>query len=184
MQSLTNHFLIAMPSLEDPNFSATVSYICEHNENGALGLIVNQPLTMTVAELMAELQIDVGDRQVALQPVFRGGPVQQDRGFVLHTAGGEWESSLAINEELSLTTSRDVLLALADGDTPMKALIALGYAGWGAGQLEAELAENSWLSVAADPHILFDVPHEERWRAAAELLGVDLDKLSSYSGHA
>ena len=182
--SLSNHFLIAMPSLADPNFAQTVTYLCEHNEDGALGIVINRPSDVTLGELLSHMGIEhLPAEQAALQ-VYLGGPVQRDRGFVLHSPGGEWESSLRIAEGVCVTTSRDILEAVARGEGPERYLVALGYAGWGPGQLEREMAENAWLSGPADPTIIFQRPHGERWRAAAALLGVDLALLSSQSGHA
>lgn len=181
---LTNHFLIAMLALADPNFSRTVTFVCEHNEDGALGIVINRPTELRLAELLDHLEIDEIAAQVAERPVFLGGPVQRERGFVLHPPGGDWDSSLQISEEIALTTSRDVLAAIARVEGPQEYLIALGYAGWGPGQLEAELAENAWLSGPADARVIFDRPSSERWQAAASLLGVDLALLASGAGHA
>ena len=182
--SLTDHFLIAMPSLADPNFTRTVTYLCEHNEDGALGIVVNRPSDLTLAELLGHMGLEARAEDLAAAPVYMGGPVQRERGFVLHPPGGEWESSLRISERVAVTTSRDILEAMADGEGPSEYLIALGYAGWGPGQLEREMAENAWLSGPADPSIIYMVSSERRWQAAAKLLGVDLTLLSSQTGHA
>ncbi len=184
MDSLANHFLIAMPGMGDPNFEETVTFVCEHSDDGALGLVINRPLDMTLAEVFLQLGLESADDSLAAQPVLRGGPVASDRGFVLHPPGGEWDSSVQVSPHVQVTTSQDVLAAMARGDGPRPALIALGYAGWGAGQLEEEIAANSWLSVAADPQIIFSLPFEDRWQRAAGLLGVDLSQLSAYPGHA
>lgn len=181
---LTNQFLIAMPGLADPNFFHTVTYVCEHNAAGALGIVVNRPLTLTLGELLEHLQTPLDRAALAAIPVYSGGPVQQEQGFVIHTPVGQWESTLAITDNIGITTSRDILQALTEGQGPEQLLIALGYAGWGPGQLEREMAENAWLSGPADPAILFQTPHEERWSAAAALLGVDLSLLSGDAGHA
>ena len=181
---LTNHFLIAMPQLHDPNFSRSVTYICEHTAEGALGIVINRPLDMCLGDILAHMEIDIEDERNARLPVHAGGPVHPERGFVLHRPVGDWESSLHVTGDIAVTTSRDVLEALARGQGPEQALIALGYAGWEAGQLEREMLENSWLSGPANPHILFEIDDHERWRAAAALLGVDLDKLSGEAGHA
>lgn len=183
-QYLTNHFLIAMPQLADPNFFHTVTYICEHNSDGALGIVINRPLEMRLGEIFTHMNIDGATAQAADLPVYLGGPVQQERGFVLHQPPGDWESSLRITDTIAVTTSRDVLAAIADGTGPKRALVALGYAGWGAGQLEQEMADNAWLSGPADARILFDLPDQQRWHAAAALLGVDLNLLSGDAGHA
>jgi putative transcriptional regulator len=181
---LTGHLLIAMPNMMDPNFVRTVTYICEHNDKGALGIIINRPLDMDLGEVFEQLELVDPDPTVASQPVLRGGPVQTERGFVLHEATEEWESTLAVTGTVHLTTSQDILAAMAAGNGPRKALMALGYAGWGAGQLEMEMSANAWLSVPASADILFDTPFEERWRRAAQLLGIDLATISSEAGHA
>ncbi len=182
--SLTNHFLIAMPSLADPNFTHTVTYICEHNDAGAMGIVINRPLDLTVAEVLKHMEIEPSASFDAAALVYGGGPVQREHGFVLHSPVGAWSSSLRVTDEVAVTTSRDILRTIAHGEGPRRYLLALGYAGWGAGQLEAELAANTWLSGPADPRLLFELPVEERWKAAAALLGVDLDLLSGDVGHA
>lgn len=184
MDSLANNFLIAMPGMGDPNFGETVTLICEHNEAGALGLVINRPIGMDLGEVLAQLGLATGNARVSALPVMQGGPVQQERGFVLHPRGGQWDSTVAISDQLQITTSQDVLAALAEDRGPERALVALGYAGWGAGQLEQEIAANAWLSVEADPELVFEVPVAQRWRRAAGLLGIDLAQLSSYAGHA
>ncbi|MEJ2344165.1 MAG: YqgE/AlgH family protein [Gammaproteobacteria bacterium] len=181
---LTNHFLIAMPRLADPNFFRTVTYICEHNNQGALGIVINRPLELTLGEILDHMDLHADAAAVADQRVYMGGPVQQERGFVLHRPATDWGSTLQVTERIGLTTSRDILVSIARGEGPERALIALGYAGWGAGQLERELAENAWLSGPADEDILFDSPDDERWQQAAALLGVDLNLLSGDAGHA
>ncbi len=181
---LTNQFLIAMPAMDDPNFAQTVTMVCEHSPRGALGIVINRPLSMTLAEVFAQLGLDAAHTDIARQPVLHGGPVQTDRGFVLHSPSQQWDSTLPVSERVHLTTSRDILDALAAGKGPEKALVALGYAGWDAGQLEEELAHNAWLTVPVDERLLFEVPIEDRWQAAAQLLGVNLMTLSSDAGHA
>ncbi len=181
---LTNQFLIAMPAMDDPNFAQTVTLVCEHSERGALGIVINRSLAMTLGEVFDQLGLDATRSRVNGQPVLRGGPVQIERGFVLHTPAGSWESSLPFSPTLHLTTSRDILDALAAGEGPASAVVALGYAGWDAGQLEDELGRNAWLTVSADERVLFETPVEQRWHAAARLLGVDLLSLSSDAGHA
>lgn len=182
--SLSNHFLIAMPSLADPNFSRTVTLLCEHNEHGAMGLTINRLLDLSLGDILDQLNIQVDDPATAQTPVYQGGPVQEERGFVLHRPAGQWESTLAITDNLGVSASRDILKALARGDGPEEWLVALGYAGWGPGQLERELSDNAWLSGPADADIIFHTPVEKRWHAAAELLGVDLSTLSGETGHA
>ncbi|GAB4295360.1 MAG: YqgE/AlgH family protein [Thiohalomonadaceae bacterium] len=182
--SLRNHFLIAMPQLADPHFSHTVTYICEHNAEGALGIVINRPLDLTLGEVLQHMQIKPGERVDTATPIFSGGPVQTERGFVLHRPVGAWTSTLPVTGDIALTTSRDIMSAIGHGEGPQQFLLALGYAGWAAGQLEQEITQNAWLSGPADPAILFDLPVEERWGAAAALIGVDLTLLSSEAGHA
>jgi len=184
--NLTHHFLIAMPAMVDPNFSRSLTYICEHNAAGALGIIVNRPIDMTLATLFdrVDIPLESGGTTIGGLPVYFGGPVQTDRGFVLHRPSGSWQSTLRVADGIGLTSSRDILLAMGEGGEPAEALVSLGYAGWSAGQLEWELAQNSWLTVAADPSILFDLPPEERLPAAMQLLGVDFASLSEVAGHA
>ncbi|SEO92925.1 YqgE/AlgH family protein [Aquisalimonas asiatica] len=182
--SLTNHFLIAMPTLEDPNFHQTVAYMCEHNTEGGLGIIINRPTDVTLGELLEHLDITPATAEIAGKTVYMGGPVQRERGFVLHSPDQQWDSSLQVSEQVSVTTSRDVLAAIAEGKGPERYLVALGYAGWEPGQLEEELAQNAWLNGPADPEIIFARGAGERWQAAAALLGVDLTLLSSDAGHA
>lgn len=181
--SFTGHFLIAMPGLQDPNFFHTVTYICEHNDQGAMGIVINKIMPMTVGEVLVQLKLDWPPQEVADARVFQGGPVDTQRGFIIHSPLGEWGSTLEV-DELGVTSSRDILEALSRGEGPEKFLLSLGYAGWGPGQLEEEMAENAWLSGPADPSIIFDVPDEERWQAAAKLLGIDLSMLSNDVGHA
>lgn len=182
--NLTNHFLIAMPAMADPNFSRTLTYICEHNADGALGIVVNRPTEMSLATLFDQVSIPLEQEYLAKQPVYFGGPVQNDRGFVLHRPAGDWQSSLQINDELALTSSRDILAAIGDTGEPAEFILTLGYAGWAAGQLEWELSQNAWLTVPASTHIMFALPPEERLPAALQLLGVDFSNLSDVAGHA
>jgi putative transcriptional regulator len=181
---LTNQFLIAMPGMADPNFAQTVTLVCEHNAQGALGIIINRPLAMTFGDVFAQLGLDATRSKVSADPVLQGGPVQTDRGFVLHAPGPSWDSTLRVSDWLHLTTSRDILEVLARGEGPALALMALGYAGWEAGQLEAEVAANAWLTVPADERLVFETPLDDRWEAACRLLGVNLLHLSSDAGHA
>ena len=181
---LTNQFLIAMPGLEDPNFFHAVTYICEHNDEGALGLVINRPLDMQLGEILRHVQLEDAQPESRQIPVHLGGPVQQDRGFVLHDPLGDWEATLKVTDRIGITSSLDILAAIAKNEGPEHALITLGYAGWGAGQLEREMAENTWLNGPANPDILFVTPDEERWKAAAASLGVDLNLLSGEAGHA
>ncbi|HIP53333.1 MAG TPA: YqgE/AlgH family protein [Chromatiales bacterium] len=181
---LTNHFLIAMPGLKDSNFSRTVTYICEHNEHGAMGIVINRPMELHLEDILTQLDIQTESEAVAGQTVYAGGPVQTDRGFVIHTGAQEWDSTLKVTEDIEVTTSRDVLAAIARGEGPEEYLVALGYAGWGSGQLEDEMSANAWLSGPASKEIIFRLPPEQRWQAAASLLGVDLNLLSGDAGHA
>lgn len=181
---LTGHLLIAMPAMADPNFVRSVTYICEHTDQGALGIVINRPLEMALGEVFQQLALEGAPAAVADQPVLRGGPVQGERGFVLHEPAGKWDSTVEVSAFVHLTTSQDILAALARGTGPKRALMALGYAGWGAGQLETEIGANAWLSVPATPAIVFDTPFEARWAAAARLLGIDLATISPDAGHA
>ena len=181
---LTDHFLIAMPAMDDPYFSKSLIYIAEHNDQGALGIIVNRPINMTLATLFDKIDEPLKSAELANLPIFFGGPVQTDRGFVLHRPLGAWQSTLAVNSEIGLTSSRDVLQAVARDGEPHQIMISLGYSGWGAGQLEGELAQNAWLTVPAEPFILFDLPCEERLPSAMEMLGIDFIHLTGQAGHA
>src|SRR5680860_30693 len=180
----TNQLLIAMPTLADANFSRTVTLICEHNEHGALGVVVNRPTEVRLGALFEHLDIVTDNERVADTLVCAGGPVQLDRGFILHAPLGAWESTLTIEADLGLTSSLDILAAMAASIGPERSLVALGYAGWGAGQLEREIADNAWLTVSADTAILFELPAEQRWQAAASKLGVDLRLIAGHAGHA
>lgn len=183
--SLKNQFLIAMPGLDDPNFSRTVTYICDHGEQGAMGIVVNRPTELHLSDVLKHMSIENHDPATDRQIVYLGGPVQEERGFVLHTPNdGAWSSSSSVTDRIGLTTSRDILEALAIGQGPAQALIALGYAGWGPGQLEAEIQQNAWLSGPAEAEILFELPSDQRWAAAARLLGVDMALMSTDAGHA
>jgi putative transcriptional regulator len=182
--NLTDHFLIAMPAMDDPYFSKSLIYIAEHNEQGALGIIVNRPINMNLATLCEKIDLPFAANELGNLPVFFGGPVQTDRGFVLHRPVGVWQSTLAVNDEVGLTSSRDVLQSVARDGQPSQVMVSLGYSGWGAGQLENELAQNAWLTVAAEAAIIFDLPYEERLASAMERLGVDLTHLAGQAGHA
>jgi putative transcriptional regulator len=181
---LANQLLIAMPSMLDPNFARTVTLVCQHDANGALGIVVNRTAPISIGDVMRQLGLESSNGRLESAPVFLGGPVQPERGFVLHDGDRDFDSTLTVAPGLKLTTSRDVLAALAAGDGPERALLALGYAGWGAGQLDAELRDNAWLTVEADRALVFDIAPEARWEAAARLVGVDLARLSGEAGHA
>jgi putative transcriptional regulator len=185
---LANHFLIAMPSMLDPIFGGTVVYLCEHNANGALGVIINKPTDMTMDVLFdrIDLQLEIKPQRMpgADKPVMFGGPVQVERGFVLHAPLGHFSSMMKVTDEIALTTSKDVLEAVAVGAGPKRLLVSLGCAGWSAGQLEQEIVKNGWLTVRADPSIIFDLPIEQRFVAAIKLLGIDPMMLTGEAGHA
>ena len=181
--NLTHHFLSAMPAMADPHFAHSLTYVCEHSKDGALGIVVNKPIDMTLSALFDQIDIPLADAERRESPVHFGGPVQVDRGFVLHRPLGNWQSTLAISDDLGLTTSKDVLEAVGRGEGPRDMLVSLGYAGWEAGQLEQELAQNAWLTVEADPDVLFDLPAERRLPAAVRLLGIDISRLSDTAGH-
>ncbi|HYM48480.1 MAG TPA: YqgE/AlgH family protein [Burkholderiaceae bacterium] len=186
---LKHQFLIAMPAMADTNFERSVVYVCDHSDRGALGLVINRPTDLTLGNLFdrVDLKLEIAPRKD--DPVYFGGPVQTERGFVLHGAGPThsptlYSSTLSISDEISLTTSKDVLEAIAEGGGPDKVLVTLGYAGWGAGQLESEIAQNAWLTVSAAPQIIFDVPADEKYNAALRLLGIDSLQLTGHAGHA
>ena len=183
IESLKNHFLMAMPSLNEGFFAGSLTYICEHNESGAMGIVVNQPLAMNLDQILEHLDIPHTPKAPA-PAILAGGPVQSDHGFVLHNGGSAWDSTLQVASDIWLTTSQDVLAAIGKDMGPPQHLIALGYAGWGAGQLEEELARNSWLTVPASTDILFAVPCADRLQAAGQCLGIDIRLLSSAAGHA
>lgn len=179
---LNNHFLIAMPGLGDPNFHHTVTYLFQHDETGAIGLVINRPAEIQLGDIFAQLDIPIAAEFDNI--IHIGGPVQQDRGFVIHPPEGEWQSSLQVSDQLCVTTSKDILEAIAQGKGPKQNLVALGYAGWGPGQLENEMAQNAWLSGPSDADIIFQTPVEKRWHQAAALLGVDANLISDQAGHA
>jgi len=186
--NLRGHFLIAMPGLNDPNFDHTVTYLLEHNSGGAFGLIVNRPIDLDMGDILSQLNIASFNPEFNARPVMVGGPVQPERGFVLHRTdadeSAQWANTARFDDGISITTSPDILAALAEGSGPADMLFILGYAGWDAGQLEHELSENAWLSVAATPEILFDVPLQDRWDASTRLLGIDPMAISPDAGHA
>lgn len=181
LHTLKHQFLISMPHLHDPNFDGALTYICDHNEHGAMGVIINRPLGISLGEIFEQLQLDGANR---IETVYAGGPVQIDRGFVIHRPKGPWQATLAIDEGIYLTTSKDILVACAQHEGPKDMLVALGYAGWGAGQLENEIANNYWLNCPADEEILFHTPSEKRLEAAVAKLGISLAQLAPQAGHA
>jgi putative transcriptional regulator len=181
---LSNHFLIAMPRMADPNFARGVTFLCQHTGEGAMGIIVNRVSDLKVGDVLSQMKLRTEIEAVSMAPVYIGGPVQPERGFVLHEPGESWDSSFTISDQLAVTTSRDILAAMAEGKGPKRWVVALGYAGWSAGQLEQELLDNAWLTVRADSGLIFDTPMERRWEAAAQLIGVDLTMMSDNAGHA
>lgn len=185
--NLANHFLIAMPSMQDPIFGGTVVYVCEHNDKGVLGVVINKPTDMTMETLFDRVDLKMAEglrAAVVHEPIMFGGPVQDDRGFVLHSPGGRYSSSLNVTDEVAFTTSIDVLEAVARGAGPRHLLVSIGYAGWSPGQLEDEIARNGWLTVGADARVLFELPIEQRYTAALKLLGIDPLMLAPEAGHA
>ncbi len=173
--SLANHFLVALPTLDDPNFSKSVVYIYEHNEEGAMGLIINKPLTMQLQDVLQHLNIETKIAEIGKQAVMMGGPIGQEHGFVLYEEDGE----------IFLSSSKETLITIANGNGPQRYLITLGYSGWQSGQIEQELQQNDWLIVPCEnPPILFETPLEERWRVIAKIIGVDIDRISGQTGHA
>ena len=183
---LVNQFLIAMPELQDPNFSRTVTLICQHDADGALGVVINRPLEqLTLKDILDQLNLSLPETVSPIgTAVYVGGPVQQQLGLVLHEEIGDWGSTLKISDNLGLTSSRDILESISSAEGPDHALLTLGYAGWGAGQLEVEMQENAWLSVEADCEIIFGTPPKERWQAAASKIGIDISQLAHGAGHA
>lgn len=183
ISSLQNHFLIAMPRMEDPNFNASITYLCQHNEEGAMGIILNRPSNILLGDIFEQLDFDSNSKN-SDNDVFQGGPVQLERGFVLHNDSVDWDSTFPITQDIRLTTSKDILNALAQDQGPKQFFIALGYAGWGAGQLEQEIAENTWLTCQASPEILFNTPTKDKYTKALATLGINAGQLSSQAGHA
>ncbi|MFZ1388959.1 MAG: YqgE/AlgH family protein [Thiolinea sp.] len=183
ISNLRNTLLIAMPSMDDPNFDHTVTLICQHDEEGAFGVTINRPLEVTIGELLAQLDIELNDIQLSNRVAMSGGPVQSEQGFILHNTNRVWESTLHIAENLSITSSKDILNDIAAGNGPDQFLLVLGCAGWSPGQLEEEIKENSWLTCMANNSILFDMPYPHRWRGAASTLGIDVNLLGTAAGH-
>ncbi|MGF1753993.1 YqgE/AlgH family protein [Vibrio makurazakiensis] len=186
--NLTNHFLVAMPGMKDPYFQHSVIYLCEHNDEGAMGLMINAPIDVTVGKMLKQVDVESAQpqlKQTSLEkPVLNGGPVAEDRGFILHKPKDAYQSSINMTDHISVTTSKDILAVLGTDDEPENYIIALGYSGWDPGQLEIELAENSWLTIEADPNVIFNTPISERWKKAVQMLGIDVAQLSSDVGHA
>jgi len=182
--NLTNQFLIAMPHLRDSNFHKTVTYICAHNEKGAMGIVINRPLELELGKVFKQLNIDSSSKSADSQILYHGGPVHTDHGFIIHRPTRRWQSSIVVSTEISITASKDILEAIASGEGPGESLIALGYAGWDAGQLEQEIMDNAWLNGPSDSCIIFNTPYQQRWKKAAISMGIDIDKLSNDVGHA
>lgn len=184
MSYLEQQFLIAMPGMEDPNFNRGVTLLCQHNDEGALGITINRPSEFVLRNLLSQVGLECADTSLSELPVFDGGPVHRERGFVLHSPDRRYESSMTVGLDIVITTSRDVLEDIASGRGPERFLVALGYAGWGAGQLENEMRENAWLHVMADPELIFDLPVEQRWEGAVARLGIEVGRLQPAGGHA
>ncbi len=182
--TLSNQLLIAMPNLRDPNFERGVALVCQHGEDGAMGIMINRLSDYCLGDVLAQMNLRSELADVIEAPVLVGGPVQPERGFVLHTPHGGWDSSFRISDTISVTTSRDILEAIASGNGPQHAVVALGYSGWSPGQIEQELRENAWLTAPVDNAILFTTPLSDRWQASAALVGVNLDQISPYAGNA
>lgn len=182
--TLAGQLLVAMPGMLDPNFEHTVTFVCEHSPKGALGLTINRPMSMALGAVFDQLELERSALAPADQCIVRGGPVQTERGFILHESAFDWESTTQVGPSIFVTTSQDILSDMAAGTGPQRTLMALGYAGWGAGQLEDEIRQNAWLTVPASPELVFDVPFEQRWRAAARSIGIDPATLSLQAGHA
>ena len=183
-KTLAGQLLVSMPGMTDPNFQHTVTFICEHSEQGALGIIINKPIGMELGEILQQLSLETSTDDFLSQPVLRGGPVQAERGFVLHESPQHWDATTEVDQSIYVTTSQDILSAVAAGNGPDRMLMALGYAGWGAGQLEHELRQNAWLTVPATTDIVFDTPPDDLWRRAASSLGIDPANLSLAAGSA
>ncbi|HEY7885651.1 MAG TPA: YqgE/AlgH family protein [Cellvibrionaceae bacterium] len=183
--SLSNQLLVAMPGMSDPTFAHSVTYICEHSSEGAMGIIINMPMSLDMGDIYQQLDLETSHASAEV-PVLAGGPVSVERGFVLHPTRDDqlWQSTIRVCDDISLTASRDILTALAEGRGPEHFLIALGYAGWDSEQLEQEISDNAWLTVPADQQILFGTPCEQRWQAAAKSIGIDLNLISNTAGHA
>ncbi len=182
--NLCDHFLVAMPQLNDPHFHHSVNYICDHQNKGSIGLVINRPISLNFAELVEHMKIPLINEEIGKHPIYWGGPLQQEHGFVLHNNEGQWDTSLPITKALTLTTSKDIIDAIAKGQGPKHIFIALGYSGWGEGQLEDEIIKNSWLTCPAEQKIIFDYPPHKRWQAAAATLGIDINLISNDIGHA
>jgi putative transcriptional regulator len=181
---LNNQFLIAMPSLADPHCAHTVTYICQHTDEGALGIVINRPTRMKLGDILQQMGITTELDSVANSPVFAGGPVHQERGFIIHSpCETQWDSSISPADNITLTSSRDILEAIAEGRGPAQYLVALGYAGWSSGQLEQEMIDNTWLNTPCGEAIIYHTPIEQRWNAAASQLGIDINRLTTAAGH-
>lgn len=182
--SFANHLLIAMPAMIDPNFAHTVIYVCEHHAEGTVGLIINRPMEFSLSLVFEQMNIESVQEERKMQPLMFGGPIQMERGFVVHRPMGEWRSSLILGDEVTITTSNDIIRAIADGKGPKDALITLGYAGWTENQLELEVMNNIWLVCPFKAELLYDVPFVQRWEAAGMMIGVKMNQLTSAVGHA
>ena len=185
MTSLANQFLVAMPTLDESYFGRSLIYVCEHDDDGAMGLVINKPTDLSIGHVLSELNlIDEEEHELDDKTVLSGGPVHSDRGFILHNDNKSWSSSINLSEKISVTTSKDILESLTGESRPERFIMTLGYAGWSAGQLEQELAENTWLTLDADPELIFNTPISKSWEAALQKIGITVDQLTNFSGHA
>ncbi|NVK26180.1 MAG: YqgE/AlgH family protein [Gammaproteobacteria bacterium] len=190
MTSLANQFLVAMPTLDESYFGRTLIYVCEHDDEGAMGIVINKPTDLTIGQVLSEMNLIEQDseentvKELNDKTVLAGGPVQTDRGFILHNDNNQWSSSLNLAEQITVTTSKDILENLTSEQRPEQFIMALGYAGWSAGQLEQELADNTWLTLEADPQLIFNTPIAKSWDKALEKIGISAEQLTSFSGHA
>lgn len=190
MTSLANQFLVAMPSLDESYFGRTLIYLCEHDDEGAMGIVLNKPTDLSIGQVLTEMNLveedDESDDKKLLDDknVLSGGPVQTDRGFILHNDNKRWSSSLNLTDQITVTTSKDILENLTSTEKPERFVMALGYAGWSPGQLEQELADNTWLTIDADPDLIFNTPIAKSWEAALQKIGISAEQLTSFSGHA
>lgn len=182
--SLANHLLIAMPALNDPNFHHAVIYICEHQEQGAVGLMINRPMQFPLGIVFEQLQIQPARSESNMQPLLYGGPIQPERGFVIHRPIGGWRSSLRLGDDVTVTTSNDIIRAIAADTGPKDVLVTLGYAGWGENQIEKEVVDNLWLVCPYRSELLYEIPFNKRWEYAGSIIGVKMNQLSSNTGHA
>ncbi|MEC9375478.1 MAG: YqgE/AlgH family protein [Pseudomonadota bacterium] len=182
--SLAGHLLLSMPSMSDPNFDNSVTYICEHTQQGAIGLIINRPMNLYIKDVLDQFSLKTNNNALASQPIMQGGPVESERGFILHDSDHDWDSTSKVGNSIYVTTSQDILTSMANGEGPKRILMLLGFSGWDAGQLEEEIRQNAWLTVPANSDLIFATPFEQRWQASAANIGVSISSLSPQAGHA